>query len=116
MKSTKNLPNQKRKEFWKRHIEDYSSTNLTQRAYCKKVDISYWSFNSWKRRMEKENKISGFVEISTAVQKTANVDKKNSINSDNFEIILPNELRIKIPDNFDSDLFYQIITMVGEII
>ena len=115
MKPTRKLSKQDRIEFRSKHVRTYSSTGLTQRAYCQKNNLSYWSFNSWKRKLENQKTASKFIEISAGIKTTmpSHVEVINKVT--NFEIILRNGLRISIPEVFNSELFKQIITAAGEL-
>lgn len=114
MKSSGKLSKQDRIKFWSKHVKTYSSSGLTQRAYCREKNLSYWTFNNWKRHFDISKPASEFIEIPAEIKSSINAFNNNR-ESNNFEIILKNGLRILIPDTFNTDLFKQIITIAGEL-
>jgi len=93
-------------EFWGNHVEIYYKSGLSQKEYCRQENISYWSFNSWKRKLEKSKPKNKIIEIPR--------DKFRSLTSasESFEIIISNNLKISIPNNFDAEVFKRIIQTV----
>lgn len=81
------------REFWKSHFEEHKTTGLSQKAYCRQQNISYWSFNSWKRKLEKQNG-SQFQEISAVFVRQALNNRKP------FEIVVNDKIRLIVPDEF----------------
>ena len=96
----------KGKDFWEEHVETFRKSGLSQKAYCRQQSISYWSFNSWKRKLEKSKVKNNIIEIPR--------DKFKSLTSppNPFEIIVSDNLKISIPDNFDPEILKQIIHAV----
>lgn len=43
-----------RRRQWARRIEEWKSSELTQRAYCKQHAISYETFKGWRQRLRQE--------------------------------------------------------------
>jgi hypothetical protein len=43
---------QQRRKFWQNHIERWQISGLSQRAYCKKHDLTTHRFYDWKRRIK----------------------------------------------------------------
>ncbi len=64
MKNSKSTD--KRQAYWQAHVEAHSKSRLTQREYCRQNNISYWSFNSWKRSLDKEQN-NGLQDISPKI-------------------------------------------------
>ena len=57
--------NEKGRSFWQKHVKAQASRGLTQREYCRPNNISCWSYNFWKRKIENEG--IGFHKISPAI-------------------------------------------------
>lgn len=113
MISTKKFTKREREVFWKKHVSTFHSSGLTQKAYCQDQELSYWTFNSWKNRLRKEISGSKLIELSSHIIPSI----LNKINSgDDFEIILKNNLKIRIPDNFDSLKLLNILNCIGGIL
>ena len=100
---------EEKEKFWKRHVERYSSSGLTKKAYCLKNELSYWSFNDWKKRLNKTNQSRKLTEIPlTMVDIIPNT-------FDKFEIIFKENLRISIPNHFKPEVLIKIIEMLRNI-
>jgi hypothetical protein len=41
-------------EHWRRHIEDWRSSGLTQQAFCRDRDLSYHQFHYWRRKITQQ--------------------------------------------------------------
>lgn len=97
----------KSKSYWQPHVEAQSQSGLTQREYCRQNNISYWSFNSWKRKLEKET--NEFHEISPDRIPDLSTDEKQ------IQITLKNQHIISIPNGFSKDTLRDILTVLGEL-
>ena len=93
-------------DFWEKHVDSYKKSGLSQKAFCRQQHISYWSFNSWKRKLEKGKAKNKIIEIPQ--------DKFKSLISvpEPFEIIISNNVKILIPDTFNPETLKQIIQAV----
>ncbi|MBN1499002.1 MAG: hypothetical protein JW982_02515 [Spirochaetes bacterium] len=100
---TRNLSRKERKLFWQQHVENFRKSGQTAKSYCIDNNLSYWSFNDWKKRFLKENKSKAIVEIPHS--------PFDSIShfEDKFEIVGSGSLRISIPDNFEPEVLIKII-------
>ena len=107
MLNNKQIKKSDRRSYWENHIEKYCRSNLTQSAYCKQNNISYWSFNNWKRRIEKESGKTGLTEISKKIDRDL-----IPVNS-SLEIVINNSLKIKIPDNFNPETLKKLMQVLG---
>lgn len=102
MKNTRSST--KARSFWQAHVKAQNASGLTQRVYCRQNDISYWSFNSWKRRIENES--VQFHEISPTIVPALPVESRR------IEITVNNIIRISVPDGFSSDTLREILTVM----
>ena len=48
---SRNTLSQALSEHWRRHIEDWRSSGLTQQAFCRNRDLSYHQFHYWRRKI-----------------------------------------------------------------
>ncbi|MFH0976223.1 MAG: hypothetical protein V1874_10625 [Spirochaetota bacterium] len=39
-------------KYWKSHIEKHRKSRVSQKKYCRQQEISYWSFNHWKKQIK----------------------------------------------------------------
>lgn len=84
-----------RKSYWQEKVNEYIGSGLTQREFCRQQDISYWSFNSWHRRLTAIPKETGLVEVTDKIQAT------HTSPVESIEIVLQSGLRIRIPEQFN---------------
>lgn len=95
-----------REPYWKDKVNEFNRSGMTQKEFCLKHELSYWSFNSWKRRIESSSEENSLVEI---IPKTISC---LSAPEESFEIILSDKIRIKIPDNFSEENLSRIIKVL----
>jgi hypothetical protein len=92
-------------KYWQTEVEAHRKSGLNQREYCRQKGISYWSFNPWKRKLErKSNKpqeISPFL-ISSLSQQNKQI-----------ELILEDRIKISIPDSFSEGTLRNILNILG---
>ena len=90
------------KDYWENHYRLFLESGLSQTEYCKQNEISFFSFNPWKRRLDKLKSNESIQEIP--IKFTANKNRDERI-----EIILSNKIKISIPNNFSQTTLKQII-------
>lgn len=95
-----------KQEYWEKHYASYQKSGLSQRAYCKRNDLKYWTFNKWKKRLDKDSPATDFQEISVQLL------QDNSSN-DRIEILLESGMKILIPDNFSPNSLRGIIEVLS---
>lgn len=102
-----NKRNADRKEYWEAHVSDFRKSGLTQREYCRQHKISYWSFNSWKSRLEKSEDTGQLTEVPR--------DKiQPCMKAAPFEIVVNDAVKIIIPDNFNPEELGRILTVLRQ--
>ncbi|MBP7738941.1 MAG: hypothetical protein KA369_23425 [Spirochaetes bacterium] len=90
--------------FWQAHVKAQNASGLNQREYCRQNNISYWSFNPWKRRIENEN--VQFHEIFPAIIKELPGETRQ------IKITVNNTIRISIPDGFSAATLREILAVL----
>ena len=95
------------RDCWLNNYNSFNKSGLTQREYCRQEELGYWTFNSWKRRFDKS-------ESDTTLQEVPiKISPAHSANSP-IEIILENNLRISIPENFSENTLKKIISVMRD--
>lgn len=107
MSDIKNLSRAEKYKFWSDRVSLYYQSGLSQKEFCRVHNISYWSFNTWKRRLDKNVEKNQIQEISPELV------KKLSNSRSNLEIILNETLRVSVPDNFTEETLRRIIYLLG---
>lgn len=91
---------------WEIHIERHRKSGQSQKGYCRQEGISYWSFNSWKRKIEAGN--NKLQEIPTSLVQSLALKNKEKI-----KLILECGIKISIPDGFSEETLGKILRMAG---
>ena len=90
------------RDYWENHYRLFLESGLSQKEYCNQNQISFFSFNPWKRRLDKLKLNESMQEIPIKL-----ISEKNR--KERIEIIFPNKIKISIPDNFSQKTLKQII-------
>jgi hypothetical protein len=96
-----------KRSYWEKHVKRYYDTDLSQKEYCRQNNLSYWSFNMWKRRIDQKSSSCGLTEISRVKV------RELSRTGRSFEILLGNTIRIAVPDDFDPEVLKNILKTLG---
>jgi len=91
-------------DFWKRHIEGWSQSKLSQKAYCTQQDISFASFGYWRTQLNRKTETrSKFISVNVpSVSASVNV-------------FLPIGLRLELPAHALAELLPVIVRSVQEV-
>lgn len=92
-------------KYWQTHVESYQRSGLSQREYCRQQGISYWSFNSWKRRLETKN--TDLQEIPKEIVHSLSPAEEQ------IELIVEDRIKISIPDGFSEKTLKNILQVLG---
>jgi len=72
-------------KLWEHRISDWEQSGMSQRKYCTQNDISYSTFNYWRRKSSP--KIKQFAEVKI---------KDSIIDNSNITINLPNGIQLSV--------------------
>jgi transposase-like protein len=100
-----------REAFWRSVLDEYSSSGLTIRAFCRSKGISEPSFFAWRKKIQKRNGVPSR-NVSANPGKLIPVDVVDSVRvgltpdemtpSPWLEIATPNGFTIRVPRNVDT--------------
>jgi hypothetical protein len=93
------------REFWKNHYQTFKSQGITQREYCRKNELGYWTFNKWKRQFDNENKSTSLQQLPVKYQ---------PVKTEKIEIILHKNITILIPEHFSENTLKKIVTALRD--
>lgn len=97
------------KEFWRLHIQAWQDSALSQRAYCKKNNLSEYRFSKWKSRLVNDSDAGHFVRVSLPAHLPAPI--KRGV----LHVYAPNGFRVDINEGFDCELLKKLLTVLGEV-
>jgi hypothetical protein len=94
-----------------RHCENWHSSGLTQKEYCKHTGLNVKTFGSWAREYKVKQLKLLPIELKDApkVQESVVVEKPPSFK---IEITLPNGASIHLPDGINLQLVTQVLKEV----
>lgn len=98
-------------KFWKKHIDAWNSSGLSQIDYCRQKNLSRTRFTYWKLKFEKQNLPQTFIEVSPkTVQHALPVKSINSIT-----IRSASGFSVDVPQHFSSESLKQILSVLKEV-
>jgi len=99
---------QKRAQFWKHHIEEWSRSGLTQAAYCRENDLRPNRFTYWKIKFKDQNLPIEFAQVSP-VQIS---ELLNSARPERLLLNVDSGFQIEIPDGFSQTTLSQVLQVL----
>lgn len=78
-------------------IEEWQSSGLTKKAYCKRKDIPFSLFFYWQKKYNEQQQAGGFLPI--------NIGNKSKTSGKGFiEVKYPNGVIIRLPQDTGSEV------------
>ena len=96
---------EKRRALWKKHIESWRSSGMTQTAYCIEHELKGHQFSYWKKRFVQTE--SGITFVPVKIQR--NLHSKASASSATMRLIFGGDVAIEIEPDFDSRFLRRLI-------
>lgn len=87
-------------KFWQSHIDQWSTSGLTQTEYCRRNDLSRDRFTYWKMKFKRENLPVEFVQIQT---------ESMAFNQTGLKLNIGPGLQIEIPDGFSRNTLENVL-------
>jgi len=96
-------------EAWRRSIEAWSGSGLSQAAFCERHDLALSTFQWWRRRLaeRKHNEPGGFVEVRVASESRSPGDP--------VRLTFPSGLRLYVPRGWDRRDLVEILRALEEV-
>lgn len=93
------------RRFWKKHMDRWRQSQLTQKEYCRQNELIPHRFTYWKKRLFLNDKGTSFVPVPITQHLSMPSQKA-------MELITPNGFRIKVGPGFDSVTLKQLVHTV----
>lgn len=100
MTKARYVKNKELHELWKRHMESWSVSGLSQTEYCRQNDLSRDRFNYWKRKFNPKNLPVEFVQITP---------ESMGINLPGLKLNIGLGLQVEIPNGFSQATLEQVL-------
>ena len=102
--------NEKRTQFWRKHLKGWSQTGLTQNAYCRDNNLRPNQFTYWKNKFKKNNLPVEFVQVSShQFEKAISSHSQNTL-----RLNINSGFQVEIPDGFSQTTLEQVLQVVGQ--
>lgn len=95
-------------EYWRKVIQEWRGSGLSQRRFCEDRGISFSSFCYWRRRLREE----GEGESSSPFIPVEIRPLARSPYPTPYEVRLESGIRIRVPFDFDSDSLLRLIGLL----
>ena len=95
----------RKRAHWKRHINDWQSSGLPQREYCRHHSLSYHQFGYWKKRFVHNENRKKFVALDLG----PSASKRPSQSNCPLRLVVSDGLKIEVDAGFDPHLLRQLI-------
>lgn len=100
MGNYKNFNNDQKKEFWLGHFKSWKESGLSQKEFCEKTKLSYWSFRTWYYKNKSIKAEGGFIRVNTAITKEPAIAK--------IGLILHGKIKIEFNENISEEVLRKI--------
>jgi hypothetical protein len=101
--------NAKRVRFWKKHIKEWSQTELTQNAYCRKYNLRPNQFTYWKNKFNKKNLPVEFVQAAPVQLEAPLACHSSNI----LKLNIKSEFQIEVPNGFSQITLERLLKVVA---
>ena len=101
---------------WESHLRSWKRSSLSKAAYCRRKEISYHSFNYWKKRLEKAKPPSPItlVKLEGTEKMTSSFEKQHE-NLESPIRFWVKDFCIEVGDNFSKTSLVQLIETLRSI-
>jgi hypothetical protein len=97
-----------KREYWKRHIDSWQTSGLSQSEYCRQHDLKDHLFFYWKRRIVKPETTAKFVSLNLGSISEKGVPQPACP----LRLVVSNGLKVEVDAGFDPQLLRQLIIAV----
>lgn len=101
--------NTKRVQFWKKHLKEWSKTELCQNAYCRKYNLRPNQFTYWKTKFKKKNLPVEFVQVTPVPLEAPLACHSSST----LKLNIKSGFQIEVPDGFSQITLERLLKVVA---
>lgn len=99
---------EQKRASWKRQIENWQSSGMTQLAFCQKQDLKPHQFTYWKKRFVQTETGITFVPVKIHRQ----LPTSSAVAAPSIRLIVDKNLQIEIRQDFDPQLLRKVIDAI----
>ena len=101
-----------RAAYWRKHISQWSKSDLSQAEYCRQNKLSTAAFHWWKGQFRKKSKAQKKPSTSTQFVEVHSITPAHGSRGETYEIALSQGRAIRVGRDFDSDVIRRLIAAV----
>jgi len=107
MRNYEGLSREERKEYWQQQLKKWRESGIRQRKFCEINDLNYKTFCYWNRRLKKVDGGKKLIKLPSKIVKGL------SGPDNNFELIISDSMKIRIPWSFEEDSLKRLLKTLG---
>ena len=107
-KSQRQIENKEKRKKWKKHMEAWEESGITQTEYCQLHGLNVCQFTYWKSQLKKKTDTSTIIPI----QINPDLFSSDPPGGPKLRLNLENGLQIEIENDFDPSLLTALIRTV----
>jgi len=98
----------RKRDYWKRHIDSWQSSGLSQTEYCRQHDLKDHLFVYWKKRIVAPETAAKFVSLNLG----SISENRAPQPACPLRLVVSNGLKVEVDAGFDPQLLRQLIIAV----
>jgi transposase len=99
---------ERKRTYWKRHIESWRRSGMSQLAFCQEHDLKAHQFTYWKKRFVQTETGITFVPVKIHHQ----IHTSSAAATPSLRLIVDRDLQIEIQHDFDPQLLCKVIAAI----
>lgn len=108
-KSNKSRSEAKR-NFWRQHIDNWASGNVSQKKYCEQENLSFSSFSWWRNRGFKNKSYKTMTFVPATI-----INDPQPLQNQDLQLVFPNRLKLVLPATLPTKDLINLIQSLGEL-
>ena len=106
-----NLGRSGKRQFWEKHIAQWSASGLSQVEYCRSNKIGLKSFQYWKRKSKRNDSPLALIEVPLPKALSIPISPVHP----QLCLVVGQHYRIEIANGFDSEDLEHVVRVLGRI-
>jgi hypothetical protein len=102
---------QEKREIWRRHIESWQSSGVSQKEYCRQHELKYSRFVYWKQKYIPSEKPA----VSSAIVELPFFSQVSGIGGSSLRVVVSSGYRIEVERDFDPVALGQLIDLLNRL-
>ena len=87
MAQSRKAENSKKHRYWKKHIESWETSGLTQAGYCHSHNLDKFRFQYWKRKLRPSG-APAFIELTLSGSQTSQANAPLLLKVGNYHVVI----------------------------